>query len=94
MRTALADMGHHQPPTPVATDNTEKKIFNGTEKQKISQAIDMRFYWVRDIIRQYHFHIFWEEGKKNQTEYVTIHYPIWHHRVMRSRYAKATKSYI
>ena len=24
MQTALADMGHQQPPTPVATDNTEE----------------------------------------------------------------------
>ena len=60
-RTALAEMGHQQPPTPVATYNTaENSIVNGTEKQKISRAIDMIFYWVRDRIRQNHFHIFWE----------------------------------
>ena len=60
-RTALAEMGHLQPPTPMATDNTSaNSIVNGTEKQKISRAIDMRFYWVRDRIRQNYFHIFWE----------------------------------
>ena len=33
MRTALADMCHQQPPTPVATDNTAaKSIVNGTAK--------------------------------------------------------------
>ena len=65
IRTALAEIGHHQPPTPVATDyTTEKIIVNGTAKQKISRAIDMRFYCVRDRIRQNHFHVFWEEGKK------------------------------
>ena len=60
MRTDLSDMGHLQPPTPAAKDNTAaNSIVNGTEKQKISQAIDMIFYWVIDRIRQKHFHIFW-----------------------------------
>ena len=35
MRTALSDMGHLQPPTPVATDNkVANSIVNGTAKQK------------------------------------------------------------
>ena len=92
MRTALAEMGHQQPPTLVATDNiATNSIVNGTAKQKRSRAIDMRFYWVRDRIRQNYFHIFWEEGKKNLADYVTKHHPIWHHRAMRPRYVKATK---
>ena len=31
---------------------------------KKPRAIDMIFYWVRGRIRQNHFHIFWEKGKK------------------------------
>ena len=54
----------------------------------------MRFYWVRDRIRQNHFHIFWEEGEKNLADYVTKNHPIWHYREMRPRYVKATKKYI
>ena len=61
MRTALAEMGHLQPPTLAATDNTTANIIlNGMAKQKISRAIDMIFYWVRDKIQQNHLHIFWE----------------------------------
>ena len=60
MRTALAEMGHLQPPTPVATDNTAANIIvNKMTKQKISRAIDMIFYWVRDRIGQNHSRIFW-----------------------------------
>ena len=45
MQTDLADMGHQQPLTPVATDNTAANIIvNGTAKQTRSRAIDMRFY--------------------------------------------------
>ena len=90
--TALVYMGHLQPPTPVATDNTAaNSIVNGTEKQKIYSEIDMRFYWVRDRIRQNHFPVFWEEGKKNLADYVTKHHLIWHHRAIRPRYFKAKK---
>ena len=92
MKAYLADMGQLQPPTLVATNNTAaNSIVNGTEKQKRSRAIDMRFYWVRERIRQNHFHIFWEEGKKNLADYVTKHHLIWYHRAMRPRYVKATK---
>ena len=95
MRAALADMVHLQTPKPVATDNiVAKRIVNGTAKQKMSRAIDMRFYWVRDIFREKHLHIFWEEGKKNLADYVTKNHPIWHHRAMRLRYVKGTKTYI
>ena len=53
MRTALAKMGHPQPPTLVVTDNTAaNSIVNRMAKRKRSRVIDMRFYWVRDIIQQ------------------------------------------
>ena len=79
-RTSLADIVHIQPPTPVETDNIAANIiFNGTAKQKIPRAIYMRFYWVRDRIRQNDFQVFWEEEKKtwqtisqNTTRYGTI----------------------
>ena len=91
MMTSLAEMGCPQQPTPVATYNTmANSIVNIIAKQKISRAIDMRFYWVRDIIGQNNFHIFWEEGRKNLADYVTKHDPIWHHRTMRPIYLKAT----
>jgi hypothetical protein len=45
LRIALSDMGHPQPATPIATDNsTATGIANDTIKQKQSKAIDMRFY--------------------------------------------------
>ena len=92
IRTALAYMVHQQPTTLVATDNTAaNSIVNGTAKQKRYRAIYMRFYWVRDRIQQNHFHIIWEEGKKNLAEYVKKHHLIWNHRAMRPIYVKATK---
>ena len=91
--TSLAEMGHPQPPMPELTDNTEaNNIMNGTEKQEISRAIDMRFYWVRNKMRQNNFQIFWEEENKNLADYVTNHHLIWHHRNIQPRYLKPTKN--
>ena len=44
IRTALMEMGHPQPATPVAADNSAAtSVVNNTAKQKRSRAIDMRF---------------------------------------------------
>ena len=43
--TATIEMGHHQPPTPLQVENlTAVGFTNRSIKQKISKAIDMRFY--------------------------------------------------
>jgi hypothetical protein len=84
LRTTAIEMKHPQPPTPVATDNSAaESVLNGTAKQKRSRAIDMRFYWVRDRIRQGQFHVFWEAGKQNVADYYTKHHATSHHRAMR-----------
>ena len=38
-----------------------------------------------------HFHILWEEVKKNLEDYVTKHEPVWYHRAMQPRYLKPTE---
>ena len=55
--------------------------------------MDMIFYWIQDRTRENHFHIFWEEGNKNLSDYFTKK-TIWHHRTMRPRYLNPTKTYI
>ena len=47
--TTLIELGHPQPPTPLKTDNsTSDGILNGTVKQKLSKALVMKFYWLKD----------------------------------------------
>jgi hypothetical protein len=87
LRITLAEMGHPQPPTPVQTDNsTAAGIANDTVKQKRSKAIDMRFYWIRDRVRQGQFHIYWKAGRHNKADYFTKHHPASHHKAIRSAY--------
>jgi hypothetical protein len=87
LRIALEEMGHPQPATPMATDNsTASGIATDTVKQKRSKAIDMRFYWIRDRVRQGQFHIFWNKGKTNRADYFSKHHPASHHQAIRSTY--------
>eukprot|EP00957_Ditylum_brightwellii_P187854 14302844-Ditylum_brightwellii.AAC.1 len=49
LRTALQELGHQQPATPIQVDNSvAHRIVNSNVRQQKSKAIDMRFYWVKD----------------------------------------------
>ena len=53
--------------------------------------MDMRFYWLRDRVRQNQIYVFWKNGYLNLADYVTKHHPTQHHRTMRPTYlANAT----
>ena len=87
IRNTLADMGHPQPASPIQTDNAcAAGIVNNTVKQRRSKAMDMRFYWVRDRVKQGQFHVHWRKGADNLADYFTKHHSPAHHRLMRSRY--------
>ena len=87
IRICLEELGHPQPPTAMITDNsTAFGIANDTVKQKRSKAIDMRFYWIRDRVRQGHFHVYWKRGSLNRADYFTKHHPASHHQQIRSSY--------
>ena len=87
LRIALEEMGHPQPPTPLQTDNsTASGIANDSVKQKRSKAIDMRFYWTRDRVRQKQFLIYWKKGILNKADYFSKHHPASHHQAIRSSY--------
>jgi hypothetical protein len=87
LRTTLEDMGHPQVATPIQVDNAcAAGIVNNTVKQRRSKAIDMRFYWVRDRVKQGQFLVHWRCGTDNLADYFTKHHSPSHHRLMRSRY--------
>jgi hypothetical protein len=87
MRMTLEELGHPQPATPLKTDNsTACGIMNGTVKQKRTKAMDMRYYWLRDRVRQKQFNVFWEPGINNLADYPTKHHSGAHHRRLRDIY--------
>ena len=89
MRTALEELGHKQPATgtPFDTDKkTARGIITRTMRQRLSKAFDMRYWWIKDRIKQKQFNLLWSPGKGNLADYFTKHHPPWHHKKMRYRY--------
>jgi hypothetical protein len=72
LRTILSDLGYPQPPTIIMCDNTcAIGIATDSIKQKCSKAIDTRFHWVRDRIRQGQFIISYIKSADNIADYFT-----------------------
>jgi hypothetical protein len=81
LRTTLEELGHKQPPTPMETDNTTATAYsNGTIKQKRTKAMYMRFYWIKDRVKQGQFHVYWGSGFQNLADYFTKHHSPAHHK--------------
>jgi hypothetical protein len=84
LRVTLTELGHAQPPTPLRTDNsTAFGILNETIKQKRSKAMDMRYHWLTDRVRQKQFDVYWRPGREILGDYHTTHHSARHHRYMR-----------
>jgi hypothetical protein len=53
LRVTLTELSHTQPPGPLRTSNsTALGILNETIKHKRSKAMDMRYHWLTDRVRQ------------------------------------------
>ena len=46
----------------------------------------MRFYWVKDRVKQGQFKIYWEPGRNNKADYFTKHHMPAHHKKVRHKY--------
>jgi hypothetical protein len=75
LRTTSEELGHKQPPTPMETDNTTATGYsNGTSKQKRTEAMDVRFYWIKDRVKQGQFNVNWGPSFQNLADYFTKHH--------------------
>jgi hypothetical protein len=84
LRVTLIELGHKQPSTPLRTENpTAFGILNETIKQKISKAMDMRYYWLTDIVHQKQVDVYWQPGRENLGDYHIKYHPAQHHKDMR-----------
>jgi hypothetical protein len=46
----------------------------------------MRFYWIRDRVRQKQFHVYWCKAEFNRADYFKKHHTTKHHQNMRHKY--------
>jgi hypothetical protein len=92
LRQILIKMGHPQPRTPLQTDNTSAEgIINNKTQPKRTNAMDMRFHWLRDREAQGQFRIYWCPGKTNLADYFTKHHPPAHHVNVQTEYLTKVK---
>jgi hypothetical protein len=84
LRVTLAEWGHIQPPTPLGTDNSNVfGILNKTIKQKRSKAMDMRYHWLANRVRQKRFDVYWRPGREKLGDYHKKPHSAQHHRDIR-----------
>jgi hypothetical protein len=90
LRTTFEEFWHKQPPTPTETDNTTAPGYsNGTIKQKRTKAMDMRFYWIKDRVKQGQFNVYRGRGFQNLADYFTKQHLPAHHKWIRNVYIHA-----
>jgi hypothetical protein len=66
LHTTLEELGHPQPPTTLQTNNTTATGYsNRTIKQKLTWVMDVRFYWVKERVKQGQSHVYWGPGYQN-----------------------------
>ena len=87
IRHALAALAHHQPPTPLKTDNSTSSAFiDNTIKQRRSKTWDMRWNWMRDPKTKEQIKTYWDRGVNNLADYPTKHHPPIYHKKLRPTY--------
>ena len=87
LRIKLHELGFTQPPTPIKIDNSAAKgIVTATVRQKRSKAMDMRFYCMKDRVKQKDFFVYWKPGSQNMGDYFTKHHPPHHHKEICATY--------
>lgn len=93
LRDTLEDLGYPQGATPIQTDNKcALGLATGTVKQRRSKAIDGRFHWIRDRVKQGQFKVYWRKGTDNLADFFTKRHSAAHHMAMRPFYVVDNRS--
>ena len=80
--TALSELNHPQPANGnrIKTNNsTTKGVLTANLRQKLSKAFNMRYWWIKDRIKQRQLDLVWEPLKENRANYFTKYFPPKHH---------------
>ncbi len=87
LRTTLKDLGYPQSITPIFTDNAcAVGLANNTIKLRRSKAMDMRFHWIRDQVKQGHYSVHYKRGDENIADFFTKPLPVNEHLRLRQHF--------
>jgi hypothetical protein len=91
-RVILAALHYPQGPTTIYTDNeTAVGIANDSVKIRRSKAIDMRYHWIRDRVRQGIFQIVYHKGADIDADFLTKPLPVAKHKHFINRFVHPPK---
>ena len=80
IRVIARALGHPQDPTPLFCDNTcAVGLASDSLKTAKTKAIDLRFHWLRDRVRQGQFVIIWVPTGANLADFFTKALPVHQH---------------
>ena len=83
-RKSLDEMVHHQPRTPMQTDNTAAhSVVTNNVQPKRTKEMYIRFHWLRCRDVQDQFRYYWSPDSQNWADYWTKNLPASHHINMR-----------
>jgi hypothetical protein len=86
-RVVLESLGYPQAATKLYADNKAAVgIATDSVKLRKSKAIDMRYHWIRDRVRQKIFDVIWAEGKGNDADFFTKLQPSARHQYFIKRF--------
>ena len=81
LRITLHELSFNLPPTSIKTDKSVAEgIITATVRQKRSKEMDMRFYWMKDRVKQKDSLVYWKPGSQNMVDYFTKNHPPHHHK--------------
>ena len=87
IRLALEELGHPQPPTPMHCDNaTSVGIANNTVKRQQSRSMEMRYFYICDLVKHGIVNVKWQPGQENLADYASKHHDAKHHKTVRPLY--------
>ena len=94
LRIIAAAFGHEQPgPTTLHVDNsTAVGLANDTLKIARSKAIDMRFHWLRDRVRQGAIRVVYIPGERQLADFFTKALPVWQHLKQMTKFVRTNKA--
>jgi hypothetical protein len=69
----------------------EGAVLGTTLEEKRTKAMDMRFYWIKDRVKQGQFNVYWGPGFQNFADYFTKHHSPANHKRIRDIYIHADK---
>jgi hypothetical protein len=91
-RAILAALHYPQEPTILYTDNeTAKGIANDSCKIRRSKAMDMRYHWIRDRVRQGIFKVVYRKGADIDADFLTKPLPVYRHKHFIGRFVHPPK---